>query len=84
MSIYEASLDHEIHMNLPVELYQDNYQPIKLKLNKCLYGLKQVEDGITLLMMLFHNLNLHDAYMTNGSISIETKKLIYNVLLVVH
>jgi hypothetical protein len=28
-------------MNLPVDLYQDNSQPIKVKLNKCLYGLNQ-------------------------------------------
>jgi hypothetical protein len=39
----EAPLDHEIYMNLPVELYQDNNQPI-IKLNKCLYGLKQAEE----------------------------------------
>jgi hypothetical protein len=37
----EAPLDHEIYMSLPVDLNQDNSQPIKVKLNKCLYGLKQ-------------------------------------------
>jgi hypothetical protein len=33
----EAPLDHKIYINLPVELYQDNNQPIKIKLDKCLY-----------------------------------------------
>jgi hypothetical protein len=37
----EAQLDHESYISLPVELYQYNNQPIKVKLNKCLYGLKQ-------------------------------------------
>jgi hypothetical protein len=37
----DAVLKENIYMNLPVELYSNNSQPVKVKLNKCLYGLKQ-------------------------------------------
>jgi hypothetical protein len=37
----EAYLDAEIHMNIPPENYKLNEKPVKVKLIRSLYGLKQ-------------------------------------------
>jgi uncharacterized protein (DUF4415 family) len=41
----DAILKENIYMNLPVEVYSNKSQPVKVKLNKCLYRFKQAGEG---------------------------------------